>query len=1084
MKILIDARPCQSGSAAGGIGRYSLNLIKSLIAESPESEYHIILSDHLPIHSNQIRLLLSEYIPPSRFHIFTPPLQAVFYPDPNTRLVKQAEQLFVDFVHSLSPELYLITSLVEGLDCPFICCPIPGITTGAILYDLIPLYHPDEYLADDRLAQHYHYKISQLAQCDFLLAISDWSAVEFRDAYPLSSIYPVNISSGVSDFFRQHEASQGLLDALWDKYSIDVNKKIFLYVSSFDSRKNHKRLIQAFASLSELDLKQTQLCIVGNGSEDLYYQLLSHGTELARNNIIFTGKISDDELLALYNSSYCLVFPSLYEGFGLPILEANKCGLPAICSKSTSLIEAAGIEDAFFDPLDIESIAKKMTDVLNNRVLYNKLKTHATKHTNDFSWRKTARAALNVMNEYVGTKNTVKNSHPLAITAYDLKRSLVNNFFPAEILDIPSAVRLAPTLASCLDNYQGTTGLHEKWAIVSTFNTQCGIASYTNFFLQKAPPNFLYKVLSNNIDSSESLNADAEADVIRCFELGSDDLALLAMHILSDKYTHLYIAFQDIFYGLDGLKMLLSKCLANGLTIVVEFHKARLPDGPLPASLVEHLKACHLLVVHSALALNDLNELGLSDNVSYIPLGCPQITGSSLAPPLHPSNKTITIASFGYLLPSKGVIELIELFGELSRTDPNIKLLLCTSLYQQHPVSVELLARAKALIGKLGLNESITLIPEYLSDSEILDNLSGSDICILNYGHTLESSSASLRHLMLACKPTILTDIPIFWEARDSAFLVSSDSHKDKLIMLKYLIDDLRRSVGESSVSASWKHKRTVQELWIRARDYAHYIPAIVSAIRPRLVAGLEASLIGIGSGSRCLVEMPPEGIRLRRLSPNNDGVLFHGPYLSLLKGSYLVSIYGESSDESHCSFAMLSMNSHDKNIQVDLVAPSLGKLIEPRLPVIHTAKVRLVADVSDFEIVATGKALDFYCITVEPIVGSGPQPLASPEVLCPEYFMPTIPRAISTHLGNSALRSVDIRDPLVATNSIVQALSSDLIQADFGDVADFLRAYLPNNPCKKDFLLLLSLLILLSACCLRSPRVSDSSRLINGNGV
>jgi hypothetical protein len=174
-------------------------------------------------------------------------------------------------------------------------------------------------------------------------------------------------------------------------------------------------------------------------------------------------------------------------------------------------------------------------------------------------------------------------------------------------------------------------------------------------------------------------------------------------------------------------------------------------------------------------------------------------------------------------------------------------------------------------------------------------------------------------------------------------------------------------------------------------------------------------------------------------------------------------------------------MNSRDRYIEEEHLPPFSEADGTPRLPVVHRAKVRLLANISDFEIVAIGQALNFYCITIEALTDYGQQSVTRLDLLCPEYFLPKIPRALSAGLKNSDLRSVELSSSMPFNATSIDLLFEGLMLADFVDVADFLRAYLPKSASKKDFLFLLSLVLLLSACCLTSLSSSDSSRLLHG---
>jgi len=113
-------------------------------------------------------------------------------------------------------------------------------------------------------------------------------------------------------------------------------------------------------------------------------------------DIIFTDFVTEGDLVLLYNGATVFLYPSLYEGFGLPLLEAMACGVPVISSDRTSIPEIVGDAALLINPTDGEELKKELTNVLNNESLRNELTTRGYKQPKKFSWRKTAEETLGV----------------------------------------------------------------------------------------------------------------------------------------------------------------------------------------------------------------------------------------------------------------------------------------------------------------------------------------------------------------------------------------------------------------------------------------------------------------------------------------------------------------------------------------------------------------------------------------------------------------------------------------------------------------------------------------------------------------
>jgi len=181
---------------------------------------------------------------------------------------------------------------------------------------------------------------------------------------------------------------------LFKKYNLDGD--YLLSVATLEPRKNLKRIIEAFKMLKTKNLK---LVITGKpGWEDLN----TLGFKKGNNNTIFTGYLKKrEDLAALYSQALGLVYPSLYEGFGLPILEAMKCGCPVLTSNISSMPEVAGQAAILVDPLDVEEIARGLSELVNNQDLRKSLAKKGLAQVKKFSWEKTAQETLKVYEQAV-----------------------------------------------------------------------------------------------------------------------------------------------------------------------------------------------------------------------------------------------------------------------------------------------------------------------------------------------------------------------------------------------------------------------------------------------------------------------------------------------------------------------------------------------------------------------------------------------------------------------------------------------------------------------------------------------------------
>ena len=181
------------------------------------------------------------------------------------------------------------------------------------------------------------------------------------------------------------------------KKQYGINQRFILNVGTLEPRKNIITLIMAFDILKKKELIEHKLVLCG-GKGWYYDNILRKIRELKiENEIIFTGYVPDDDLPLLYNAAELFVYPSLYEGFGLPVLEAMSCGCPVVTSNVSSLPEIVGNAGILVDPLDVEDLAQTMLKVLKDRDLRKDLVKRGLEQAKVFSWGKAAKETFKLL---------------------------------------------------------------------------------------------------------------------------------------------------------------------------------------------------------------------------------------------------------------------------------------------------------------------------------------------------------------------------------------------------------------------------------------------------------------------------------------------------------------------------------------------------------------------------------------------------------------------------------------------------------------------------------------------------------------
>jgi glycosyltransferase involved in cell wall biosynthesis len=172
-------------------------------------------------------------------------------------------------------------------------------------------------------------------------------------------------------------------------------------VGSLDPRKNLQRVLDAIARLGHLG--EVKFVIVGGKNSRIFS---SAGAEHAVHSrqVVWAGFVSDAELKALYQNAGCLVFPSLYEGFGLPPLEAMYCGCPVIASARTSIPEACGSAAMYCDATSTDDIAEKIAQMMGDANLRQRYRSAGLQHAREFRWESAAQQVLEILDAQPGER--------------------------------------------------------------------------------------------------------------------------------------------------------------------------------------------------------------------------------------------------------------------------------------------------------------------------------------------------------------------------------------------------------------------------------------------------------------------------------------------------------------------------------------------------------------------------------------------------------------------------------------------------------------------------------------------------------
>lgn len=370
MRIGIDARFFNES----GVGRYLRNLIKSLQGLDKRNQYFILL-------------LKKDY--------------------DEFKETKNFKKILADFKWYGFAEQFNLPKLLRQLNLNLVHFPhfnVPIFYTGNFVVTIHDLIHQHRQMERATMLNPFTFKIKQIGYRKvFKVATSKSQKI----LVPSKSVQQLLISEWNVDKDKIIVTPEGVDDNILEMIEkIDKNnsekalnkfkiKKPFIfYVGNAHPHKNVEGLIKVFRGLKD---KYKNLALVLSGYDHFFWQRLKKENQYE--GIIYTGFITDEELVALYKEAKAFVLPSFEEGFGIPVLEAMACSCPTVASNAGSLPEVGGEAALYFDPMSPDDMAEKISKLLEDEKLRQKLVEEGLKRYKNFSWKDLAAKTLEVYSQ-------------------------------------------------------------------------------------------------------------------------------------------------------------------------------------------------------------------------------------------------------------------------------------------------------------------------------------------------------------------------------------------------------------------------------------------------------------------------------------------------------------------------------------------------------------------------------------------------------------------------------------------------------------------------------------------------------------
>lgn len=378
MRMAIDIRVLTSGTRTG-VEEYAINLLSRLLRLGENIEFKLFYNAYKKIKLDYEWVSL-----------------------PNVRLYEMRipnRFLFVSTKFFNHPKIDKLIGGAEIFFNPhFFSAPLSRSCRKAMTFhDLSFEYHPEFFSWRKRIWQKYLMNVGQEVQgAEKIIAVSRSTKEDLMDFYKINPGRIKVIYSGVDDKFEKKELCESESEGIKKKYRLPQN--FILYFGTVEPRKNIVGLISAF-QLIKGRIKNKELKLVIAGARGWLYQDIFKAAKNSKysQDIIFTGFVEPADKVFLYNLASLFVYPSFFEGFGFPPLEAMACGLPVITSNTSSLPEVVGDAALMVDPYNIDELAWAMAEVLADDDLRCELIARGLARAKMFSWEKCAKETLDFL---------------------------------------------------------------------------------------------------------------------------------------------------------------------------------------------------------------------------------------------------------------------------------------------------------------------------------------------------------------------------------------------------------------------------------------------------------------------------------------------------------------------------------------------------------------------------------------------------------------------------------------------------------------------------------------------------------------
>jgi glycosyltransferase involved in cell wall biosynthesis len=344
-----------------GIGRFTFEIFSRLTKNNPEHHFYFFFDR--PFHPD---FIFSENVTPI---VIYPPARHPF---------------LIHFWYNTSVPYYLKKYNIDVFISPDgIGTLMDNIKQILVIHDL-NFYHYPKHLPF-LYSWYYRYFTPKFIACsNRLVAVSQFTKSDIQKMLPQAINIPIDVVPNAVDTCFIPSKNQQLKDNIRRKYA--NGSSYFLYVGSINPRKNVLNLVKAFCLFKQQTHSDMKLLIVGKNRWSRGFISKELQESPFKKEVVFLDSIDDNELILIYQSAFCFCYLSIFEGFGIPILEAMSCGVPVITSNVTAIPEIAGDAACLVNPFSIEEIANALQKMCSDNDFYQSLSLRGIDRAQMFSW--------------------------------------------------------------------------------------------------------------------------------------------------------------------------------------------------------------------------------------------------------------------------------------------------------------------------------------------------------------------------------------------------------------------------------------------------------------------------------------------------------------------------------------------------------------------------------------------------------------------------------------------------------------------------------------------------------------------------